>query len=66
LEGGDYDFLNQLPEGGVARIRAIELIDSFSDLLPQLESAVADAEQWRAELHSQLAANPLSAPQLVD
>jgi hypothetical protein len=62
LAEDDQDLIHRLRKSARTRLRAIELIDSFSDLLPQLEGAIEQCDEWRAELRDKLAAGPLPLP----
>jgi hypothetical protein len=44
-----------LPKAARARIRALELIDSFTDLRPRLEEVVSAADEWFTKLQVILA-----------
>ena len=61
-QGFAEEFWQQVPKGARARIRALELIDWFSDIAKDLESHIQDTEKWLAELRTVLAADPAPQP----
>jgi hypothetical protein len=61
-EGIAEEFWGQVPQGARARIRALELIDWFTDIAKDLEPQIQDTEDFLAELRTVLAAAPASQP----
>jgi hypothetical protein len=45
-----------------ARIRALELVETFVELLTSLETDVQNGDKWLAELRGVLAAEPVAMP----
>jgi hypothetical protein len=62
LDEDDQYFIKDLLPPMRTRLRAIELIDSFSDLWPHLESAIEQCEVWLEELREKLAEGPFTLP----
>jgi hypothetical protein len=60
--GGGAEFIASLPKAAQARIRALELIDSFSDLRKRMIEIVSAADEMYEELQATIAAGPTPTP----
>jgi hypothetical protein len=62
LPDEDQAYVELLPRRIRARIRALELIGGYRDMLRTLESTVEDADEYFVELQGELAAGPAPMP----